>query len=283
MLQLRSWGLWLSLFFILVFPAQAVQDHWGRELSWPKHPERILSLSPATTEMMYALGAQDLLVGITEDCNYPPEAKSKARVGRFGQIQLEHILKLKPDLILVTADMGQALEPLHKIPVPILAFKTPDVQAIYTNIKTLGQLTGHSSEAHQRVAEMQKIIAGIQSPKPAPKVLYMVSEQPLIVAAPSSFIGDALKLSGAQNIIQAKSAPFIHYSLETLLKSDPEVLIMPLSMSKRLDLNRPPFNRLSAVKQKHLLFIEDDLIERPGPRVVLAIQQIHQYLSTLSK
>lgn len=271
----------LNLALSLRLPAQALEDHWGRKLNWPNPPQRILSLSPATTEMLYALQAQAQVVGVTHDCNYPAAARHKPQVGRFGQIQVEKILKLKPDLILVTADMGQVLEPLRNLPVPVLALKTPDVSSIQANFVTLGKVTGHAAQAQEVVHQMERELKAIPTLKKHPSVAYLVWEEPLMVATPNSFIGNVLSLAGGQNVVQPQQAPFIHYSLESLLKANPDVLVLPKSLSGHLNLTRAPFDQLQAVQHQHLLYIEDDLINRPGPRVLQALQKINHYLRTL--
>lgn len=273
-LQLASW---LILALILVLPSWAAEDYFKRALKLPVPPQRILSLSPATTEMLYAVGAEKQLVGVTDDCNYPSAAASKTKVGKFGQVQLEKILKLKPDLILVTADMGQALQPLQRLKIPVMALKTPNVQAIQSNLLELGRLTGHLPKAQGVVSGMQTKLKAL-SKLPVRSVFYLVWDQPLVTATPSSFIGNVLQLSGAKNVVSTGKAPFINYSLEALLKANPQVLILPKSVAGRLQLERAPYNRLQAVKAKRIFTIEDDLISRPGPRVIQAIEKIHGYL-----
>lgn len=263
-------------------PAIAAQDHFKRSLKWPAKPQRILSLSPATTEMLYAVGAAKQVVGVTNDCNYPAAAASKSKTGRFGQINLEKILKLKPDLIVVTADMGQAIEPLRRLRIPVLGFKTPSVTAIQNNLTELGTLTGHAGEAQKAVGSFKARLQKVKSDSIASRtVMYMVWDQPLVTATPSSFIGNVLSLSGGRNVVTSGTAPFINYSLEAMLRANPDVLILPKSVAGRLKLDQPPYNRLKAVQNKHVMRIDDDLISRPGPRVVTAIEQIHAYLKGL--
>ncbi len=270
------------LFLLLTSPVTAAQDYFKRNLKIPAKAQRILSLSPATTEMLFAIGAEKKLIGVTHDCNYPVAATQKPRVGRFGQIQLEAIIKLKPDLILVTADMGQVLEALKRLNTPVLAFKTPNLQAIEQNLIELGQVTDQQTRAKQAATQFHQRLQALQKDKiKAARVVYMVWDQPLIVANPNSFIGNALQLSGAQNVVNSGQAPFIHYSLESLLKANPQVLIVPKSLAGKLKLNQSPYNRLQAVKYKHVLTIDDDLISRPGPRVIQAMEQIHRYLKGL--
>lgn len=272
----------LSFMLILALPGTAAEDHFKRQLKWPALPQRILSLSPATTEMVYAVGADKQLVGVTHDCNYPAAAAGKVKVGPFGKIQLEAIVKLKPDLILVTADMGQALEPLRRLAIPVWAFKTPNVNAIESNLLELGRFSGHLPTAQKAVAAMQAHLSAVQKDRiNVHSVFYLVWDAPLVTASPGSFIGNVLSISGGRNVVSVGQAPFINYSLESLLKANPQVLILPRSVAGRMHLTQAPFNRLQAVQQKHLLVVEDDLISRPGPRVVQAIEKIHSYLKGL--
>lgn len=259
----------------------APADLFGRQLKWPAMPRRIVSLSPATTEMLFAIGAQQQLIGVTADCNYPPQARSKKSVGRFGAVQLETLVKLQPDLILVTADMQKVLTPLKRLQVPVLGFSSTGVGQISSNLKTLGAVVGHPAEGLKAAQAMQTRLAKIRAkiPKgPTPSVFYLLWDQPLISAGPQSFIGDVLKLAGARNVVPQVQAPFPHISLEHLLKANPEVLILPESVATRVKLNRSPFDQLTAVKQKRILLINDDLISRPAPRVLDALAHIVNFL-----
>lgn len=271
------------VFFAALSPSAgaAVADHWKRSLKWPVRPLRIVSLSPATTEMLYAIGAEKQVVGVTDDCNYPAATAQKKRLGRFGQIQLEKIIQLKPDLVVGTADMGQALTPLKRLPVPLLAFQTPHLAAIETNLLELGRVTGHLSEAQRHIQSLKARQAKLVPLTRRPGVLYLVWHEPLMTATPAGFIGQVLERAGGRNVVGAHKAPFIHYSLESLLKADPEVLILPASLKGKVVFTQAPFNRLKAVKRQQILFLNDDLISRPGPRVIQALEQIHHYLRGL--
>lgn len=274
----------LVLLFLLanLSPVHAApQDLFGRKLTWPKQPRRIVSLSPATTEMLFAVGAGPQLVGVTDDCNYPAQARSKKSVGRFGSIQLETLVKLQPDLILVTADMQKVLTPLKRLPVPVLSFSSAGVNQIGHNLKTLGNTVGHPAEGIKAAQAMQSRLRKIRANIPkqvAPAVFYLLWDQPLISAGPQSFIGDVLQLAGAHNVVPQVQAPFPHISLEHLIKTNPDVLILPETVAARVKLNRTPFNRLKAVQTKRILLINDDLISRPAPRVLDALEQIVRFL-----
>lgn len=275
----------LAVLFLMswLLPAQSLEDFWQRPLKI-QQPQRIISLSPATTEMIYAIGAEDKLVGVTHDCNYPKAAQSKARLGKFGEVQLEKILKLKPDLILVTSEMKQVLTPLKRLKIPVLALNMPNIDAIEKQLLVLGKLTHKTEQAQARVKQMQTAQKQLKQwpAAQAPGVFYLVWDRPLMSASQTSFIGNVIQKSGGKNIVQSK-APFLHYSLESLIKNNPEVLVIPESVAKRVDLNKAPFNHLKAVKQKKVLIINDDLISRPGPRVVEAMRLMNAFFESAKK
>lgn len=265
----------IACFLFTLRPAHATQDYWQRK-ALPKHPQRIVSLSPATTEMLYALGAEARLVAVTQDCNYPSAALKKPKVGRFGNILLEKILQQRPDLIVVTADMGSRLEPLKALSVPVLALETRHVQDIMNNARLLGKLTQTEQRATALTQQWQgRLPKGV---KKHPRAFYMVWHDPLMAASRQSFIGDLMERSGARNVVSNAKAPFLRYRQESLLKANPELLILPKSLAKQLKLEQGIYAHLAAVKHKRVLVLEDDLISRPGPRSFDALQQIHQYI-----
>lgn len=254
------------------------QDFFKRKLSIPSHPQRIISLSPATTEMLYAIHAEHVLVGVTNDCNFPLNAKNKTQTGRFGHIQLEKVLKLKPDLLLATVNMGPSLAPLKKLNIPILALHTPDVSHIIKNLTLLGRITGLPSiKVTTSMQERLTHFKRLRHEKVSPSAFYLLWDKPLITAGSTSFVGDVLKFAGVKNIVTESAKPFPHYSLEKLIKSNPDILIIPKTVSSRINLKKAPFNRLKSVKTNRVLIIDDDIISRPAPRVIQAIQKISNF------
>lgn len=260
--------------FLISEPALAADDLWKR-MPLPDKPQRILSLSPATTEMLFSLQAEAKLVAVTDDCNYPAAAKKKPSVGRFGNILLEKIAKTRPDLIVTTADMQSRLEPLKALSIPVLALQTRHLQDLMDNTQILGELTLHTSRAKTLLKQWKANIPAPHSRQPS--TFYMVWHDPLMAASSHSFIGDLIAKGGGKNVVTV-SAPFLRYRLESLLKADPQLLILPRSLARQLNLSRAPYARLKAVKQKHVLVIDDDIISRPGPRSFDALRQIHGYI-----
>lgn len=271
------------LFFMALFlthllgvtaPASAATDLWKR-MPLPAQPRRILSLSPATTELLFALQAESKVVAVTDDCNYPAAAKQKPSVGRFGNILLEKIAKTRPDLIVTTADMHSRLEPLKALSVPVLALQTRHLQDLMDNTQLLGRMTQQAPRATQLIQQWKTHLPSLGGQSPT--TFYMVWHDPLMAASSHSFIGDLIVKAGGKNVVTA-SAPFLRYRLESLLKADPQLLILPKSLARQLDLTRAPYARLQAVKRKHILVMEDDIISRPGPRSFDALRQMHGYI-----
>ncbi len=265
--------------FVNAAPANAASvsaatDLWKR-MPLPAKPQRILSLSPATTEMLFALQTESKVVAVTDDCNYPAAAKKKPSVGRFGNILLEKIAKTRPDLIVTTADMQSRLEPLKALSIPVLALETRHLQDLMNNTQLLGRLTQSTPRAQQLIQQWKTNVPS--PPAHSPTTFYMVWHDPLMAASAHSFIGDLISKGGGKNVVTA-SAPFLRYRLESLLKADPQLLILPKSLARQLDLSRSPYSRLKAVKQKHVLVMDDDIISRPGPRSFDALRKIHGYI-----
>lgn len=257
-------------------PAREMKaDFWNR-FALPHAPQRIVSLSPATTEMLFALQADAKVVAVTQDCNYPAAATRKPKIGRFGNILLEKIVKARPDLIVATADMQSRLEPLKALSIPVLALETRHVNDIFDNTLLLGQLTGQSARSESLIKQWRASLP--EATTKHPRAFYMVWNDPLMTASPSSFIGDLMQRAGARNVVSKTQAPFLRYRQESLLKANPELLIVPRSLAKQVKFDSGVLRQLSAVKNQRILVLEDDLISRPGPRSFEALQQIHQYV-----
>lgn len=262
-------------------PAQALEDHFQRTLTFPKRPLRIVSLSPANTELLYALGLEKQIVAVTSDCNYPPQATSKPQLGPFGTLPLEKILKLKPDLLVGTHEMGKALLPLKRLSIPLLTVASPSVEAIGDNLLVLGQATGRLKAAQVLRAGFFKRLKALSVP-PSHTGFYLLWHQPLITASSHSFVGDVLRYSGVRNVVQSRNL-FPHYKAETLLRQNPSVIIVPESIYPKIQWQRPPYERLYAVQNQRLIQMNDDLISRPSLRILEAIVDLKHKLAQLSQ
>lgn len=214
--MLRLFCISLSLIFFLASPAWASQ--------------RIISLKPNITEIVYALGAGDQLVGVTSFCTRPPEAKELPKVADYIRANPEQILKLKPDLVLASKENGSQKEIFflmdRGIHVELLSFG--NFKEIKNSVKTIGRLLHKETTANKILKKMQNEIAFIktQSKKLQPqKTLWVVGYEPLVVVGGNNFIDDAGKLLNLENVAGKSELKYPTYSTEQMIRTAPEVII----------------------------------------------------------
>ena len=272
-----------------------VKDDRGVEVDIPQKPLRIISLLPSHTEILFAIGAGKQMVGCTNFCNYPAETEQlkKIALSNPGSVSLETLVETKPDLILLGGDYQRLLaDQLSKLKVPVLSFESQSVADIAHSIRGISRATGHVEAGDELIHKLNQEIKALQARvKPyqkqgGPRVFYQVWDQPLMTAGPASFIGELIKLIGGENVFADVEIAYPQVSEETLILRNPDVILLPhlqdgptdpaASISRLSE--RPGWKEMSAVKNKRIYIIEDDLISRPGPRVVQGLQKIAQAL-----
>ncbi len=257
--------------------AATIPDMLGRPITIPEGPLRLVSLSPSLTEIVFALGREDWLVGVTDFCDYPPAARAKPRVGGTMTPDLERMLQVRPSLVLATAEgnprdlVGQ----LTRLGVPVLAVKPEGYAGILDSIRLLGRALQAQAPASALVrgmdeqgARIHRAVAG----RPRPRVLYLVWSDPLIAAGPASFIHDLIRLAGGENVVQERMVPYPRVSLEEVVARAPEVILV----ASHLDaMERPStivrgsvWQGVPAVRSNRVVPVPGDSIHRFGPRVV---------------
>jgi len=257
------------------------KDFFSRNIQISKNPQRILSLSPATTEILYSLGLDKKIVGVTLDCNYPPSASKKTKVGKFGYISLESVVSLKPDIIFGTKDTGKQLDILKNYKVPLIALDTSDINSILDNISIVGELTNTKSKAlevNKNLRNRIKIVKQNAKKINKPKIFYCVWANPFITAGKNSFINDMINIVGAKNISESINASFSQYSIESLVAENPDYIIIPKSSVKSINFKSMPWNRLKAVKNNHILIVNEDTYQRPSARIINALEELQKVL-----
>ncbi len=265
--------------------AVEVTDETGRRVSVPQPVRRIVSLAPSLTETIYALGAQDRLVGVTDYCDYPPEAQSKPKVGGAINPSLEQIVALKPDLVLVIKSLNrlETVEALERLNIAAYATDPHTVTGVLEAVTRLGEILGANEQTlvtnlRARLAELKRLLAG-RAPK---RVLFVVWTEPLISIGQNSFLADALRWAGAESVVtSAQDWPRI--SLEEVVHRQPEYLVFasshgegePRDMESLREL--PGWRGLEAVRRRRIAVISD-AIDRPAPRMIDAIEQLARRL-----
>lgn len=260
-------------------------DEAGRRVVIPAHIERVVSLAPNLTEIVYAVGAGKLLVGDTSYCDYPPEAKEVAKVGDTMTPNIESIIALRPQLVLVsTASQLEAFtRQMEQHAIPIYVTDPHDLEGVFRTIQTLGEILGEKDRAAQLVNELRgresAVEAAVKSSKPV-KVFYQVSAKPLYTAGRDSYITDVIRRAGGKSVTADVAGAWPKYSDESALASEPEAIIMASfdSMSKDALEVADSLKKSPAAKNGRVYGINGDYLSRPGPRLVNGLEEIARKL-----
>jgi iron complex transport system substrate-binding protein len=263
-----------------------VIDGLGRPVSIKNNPQRIISLAPSLTEILFAIGLGDRVIGVTSYCDYPETAKTKEKVGDTLNPNLERIIALKPDLVVITtsSQLENLTRRLDQLSIPVYVSNPRTVREIVASIRSLGEATGADAQATVLADEMERRIALVEKrvqALPALRVLYVLQTGPLITAGRKTFINDLINLAGGKSISGEESADYPQFSREAVIARAPEVLIAPASHGEALvkeeDLKRD-FAMTPAIKTNHIVWVNPDWVDRPGPRIVDGLEQLAQGL-----
>jgi len=264
---------------------RVVTDDVGRQVAMPAQVNRIVTLAPNLTEIVYALGLADKLAGDTDICNTPPEARSKPHVGNPQNPSLEAIVALHPDLVLATdsinvIDTADSLQRLG-IAVYTMAGDTRPVLAILDSMARLAELLGAEPQGTDLVGGLRHRLDALHArleDRPMAHVLFVVWEEPLQTIGQNTFIEDALRWAGAESIVQSKQN-WPRISIEEVVRLQPEYIVFAgghgaSAASELADLrSRPVWRDLDAVELGHVVNLSEESI-RPSPGLVDAIEQL---------
>ena len=258
-------------------------DYYGRTVVVPQQPARIVSTSPAITEIIFALGGQDLLVGRTQYCDYPPEAQTIENIGGISDLNVEKIASLKPDLVISGSMISQEkFEQLATMNIPAVCVRErPYFNGLYENIAMIGELIGKDEEAERLnmkiAAELQELERATDS-SDRPTLYYVVGygSEGNYTAGSNTFIHDIITMAGATNI--AADIDGWSFSIEDLLVKDPDYIMIRKEDSAAF-CNMHPYKRLSAVRNGRVIGINSGIIDQQVPRNIEAIQFIRKNIS----
>lgn len=261
---------------LLAVPAQAtvvrVVDDSGQMLEFSRPPQRIVSLTPHLTELLFAVGAGKQIVGVDSASDYPAVAKTLPRVGDYSRINFERILALKPDLVVVWVGGNRPVDVhgLRQLGVPVLHTQATRLDDVARLLRLLGQASGHAGEGEAAARDVAARLAALRQrhvqAHPVP-VFYQVWDWPLMTVGGSHWISDALTLCGARNVFADLHALSPTVSREAVLRRAPALIV---GGSDAPDLRRiwKPFVRLPAVKNDAFVRVDADRLHRLTPRVV---------------
>jgi iron complex transport system substrate-binding protein len=266
---------------VAAFPV-TITDDAGREVTIEAEPQRIVSLAPANTEIVAALGLIDRLVGVTSFCDYPSEVTSIDIIGDFASPNLEAVAAAEPDLVLATSGVqADVIVQLEELGAVVVAVDPADLEAVFDSITMVGKATGAAGEAETIVSsmrsELDEITVAIGDTAPVP-VFLEIAQDPLFTAGPGTLLDDIIIAAGGANIVTQEG--YVAFSVEQLVAEDPAVYLATLgSMSDPDDLaSRPGYGDIAAVRTGRVFVLEDNLVSRPGPRVVEGVRLIAEAL-----
>ena len=271
-------------------PASATYiDDIGRTVQIKSIPQRIISLSPSNTEMVYALGLQDRLVGVTSYDNYPPEAKNKPIVSDYSTVDLEKIVNAKPDLVLADSiHKKDTIPALEKLGITVYTMNPKNTDEILNEIKVLGQITGKTQEADNMVSSLKNRIQAVTdktakiTDSQKPRVLYVTWHDPIWTAGSDTMIQYLIDMAGGTNIA-ADLNGYATITLESAIQRNPQVIIVMSSMGDQntsLDYikSNEQFSATDAVKNGRVYEIDADIFGRTTPRIVDGLETLMKLL-----
>jgi iron complex transport system substrate-binding protein len=257
-------------------------DGIGRAVSVRAEPQRIISLAPNVTEILFALGLDERIAGITGYCDFPEAARTKEKIGDTLHPNLERIISLKPDLVIVStaSQLENLTRRLDQLAVPVYVTNPRTVREVAASIRALGEVTGANARATEISSEMERRIIAVEQrvkDRPHPRVLYVLQTGPLITAGRDTFINDLINLAGGRSVSGDERADYPQFSRETVVARAPEVIIAPAShgseLVKESDLRRD-FATTPAIRANRIVWVNPDLVDRPGPRIVEGLEQL---------
>jgi iron complex transport system substrate-binding protein len=300
----KLFGILGALFLALVLIATAlpatglattypitVTDDLDREVTIEALPVRIVSLAPSNTEILFELGLGDRVVGVTDYCDYPPEALEKEKVGGpwATSINIEKIVALQPDFILAEEVNGKELiDTLAGLGFTVFGIKSTDLDDLLDDIRTIGQITDKETEADELIAQMTSKIRAVTGratwllPEEKPRVLHICWHDPIYTSGQGTFINDLIERAGGVNIF-ADLEGWPAVDIEAVIARDPEVIIVTAmggTGSATWDWvnTEARLKDVSARKNGRIYYIESNWLERPGPRIVLGLEAVAKHL-----
>ena len=258
-----------------------VTDEAGQRVRVPIRLTRVVTLAPNLTEIVYAVGAGDLLVGNTTFCDYPTEARQVTKVGDTLQPNIERIIALRPEVIFVStaSQLETFTKQLDERGISVYVTDPHDLEGVFQSIRTLGGILGHEDEAAALVNKLRARAAAVEERvllRPPVTVFYQVSPQPLWTAGRRSWITDLIRRAGGKSVTAEVEGEWIRYSDESALASRPEAIIMATG-GEKMEV-APALQKSPAALKGRVYGINGDFLSRPGPRLVDGLEQMARAL-----
>ncbi len=279
---------YIVIIFSLLLPnLTGAQNYYYRNLGPELIPQRIVSLAPSITEILFAVNAEDKIIGVTDFCNYPAQTKKKVSVGGLINPNPERIIGLNPDLVISASGNKESIfNKLNSINIPVLILPAESIKDIFYSIDVIGKIVGKEKQADIVVQKMTRDLNHVQEKisKTAgrPRVLFLVSNDPIMAVGKHTFANDLIEMAGGENITGNSLTKYPLCGLEEIVAKKPEVIILSSMGSNKVTKESllwwQKWPILPAIQNKRLYIIEADLIHRPSPRITEGLKLIAGYL-----
>ena len=262
-----------------------ITDDAGRRVSVPVPVNRVISLAPNLTEIVFAIGAGDRLVGRTSYCDYPPEAKAVAEIGDTLHPSLERVIALKPQVVLIStaSQLEVFTQQLRDQNIAVFVTDPRDLEGVFRTTDQIGRIVGHQQQAEQLIQKLrdrtQAVEEAVKGKQPV-RVFFQVSAEPLIAPGRDAFVTDLMRRAGALSVTADVATAWPRYSNESALAAKPDAIILTTggSMGSANSTVTPALSHSPAVLAGRVYKINDDHLMRPGPRAVDGLEAMARAL-----
>jgi iron complex transport system substrate-binding protein len=263
------------------------KDSLGREVILKGEPQRIVTLAPSITEILYFLGLGGQVVGVTQFSYYPPEAKLKPRVGSYINLNVEEIISLAPDLVIGTADGNQpgVVDLLEQAGIAVFIVNPRDIRQTIDTIAIVGRLCGVPERANALSAQLSQRVDRILDKtrsRRKPLVFLQINLKPIMTVNKNTFLNDLIRLAGGRNMTEDEPITYPRISLEEVIRKKPEVIIISsMERGGRFEAARLEWLKwtsIPAVKDGRVHLIDSDLIDRPSPRIIEGLEAMARFI-----
>ena len=258
-------------------------DALNRHIVLDSAPQRIVSLAPSITEVLYSLGLGDRVVGVTRFSYYPPQARNKPKVGSYVDLNVERIIALLPDIAIGTVDGNQpgSIKILEQAGIQVYLINPRRVSDVIETIGKIAELCGVPERGGRLVAQLRDRVRWIKEKTaflPSPRVFMQINLRPIMSVNRNTFHNDIIRLAGGINITENEPFTYPKISMEEIISRDPQIIVIS-SMERRGAFEKAKkewlkWPSISAVKYGRIYLIDSDLIDRPSPRLIKGLEQM---------
>ncbi|MGQ9747088.1 MAG: ABC transporter substrate-binding protein, partial [Candidatus Caldatribacteriaceae bacterium] len=283
---MRRFWIWFFIFLFLCWATSllfaqetGIQDDWGRVIKLSSPAKRIVSLAPSNTEILFALGLGEKVVGVTSYCNYPPEAQTKEKIGTITEINLERVVLLEPDLVLASSlTPREVVEKLEVLGMQVFVVDAHTIEEVLEDLQKVATLAGVPQEGETLVRQFGKKLLEIRAKTTAiseekrPLLLHVIWHDPIWTAGNGTFVHEFITTAGGRNAA-ADCTGYVTLDLEEVIRRNPDIITVVSThgneaVSYEFLLSDPRLRVVRAIQEKKIFLVDSDIVSRPGPRII---------------